>query len=922
MSDSGYNLTLGRVHILDAPIVALEAEFDGRNLGQLSAIAALKMQKGIEPEYFYANDENGYKKFADFSMGCPVVAYEIAPIIAAISQFFPLQTSEIWDIQEIAELLYPHETGDDLISLAAKLGLDTFELNNNFSDDFYLRLEVLCNLFNLLLDELTKLPYGTLQRLSILILRSDSTLHNLIAGVSSSVPSPVGYSDRHIDLRESISRLERPRSLGQPNQFRSIESELIAELLGKNGLLSKKFPDYEPRDEQLAMSKSVAEAFGSIKKKINSHHLIVEGGTGIGKSVAYLLPSILFAIQNNVRVVISTNTISLQEQLVKKDIPDLLNALSEINEIDISKFRYTLLKGKANYACLKRWESLANSEALTPNEARTLAKTLRWLGTTQSGDRSELHLDQSQSNVWNRINASVFATCTGVKEGYCFYNRAREKAAAAHVIVVNHALLLSDLEVGGSLIPEYQYLIVDEAHNLESEATKQFGSLVSSTGIQELFSRCRAIYSDLLPIVARSPIGNGQKEILQNQINELDMYVTKVNAIWDELIAYLDSYLFEFRKVGEAEIRVTSAMRTSSDWSWLDIKADDFENASTYFVDLVNKLRRQLEDFNLENLKGVDVIRSELSEWTLVCGDICTRINEFISNPDFKRIYWVGKRQGLTLNSAPLDVASRLKEELFDDKKSVVLTSATMAIAGDFSHSIERLGVTEPEQLCLGSPFDYKNAALMYLPTDFPSPTSDHYWESVVGMIPEVVRAADGKTLVLFTSHTDLRNTAMELKKLPSLGYEVLAQGVDGTPAQLINRFRRNPHAILLGTASFWEGVDIGNEALKVLIIARLPFSVPTDPIFAARSEGYENAFYDYAIPQAILRFRQGFGRLIRSKTDKGVVIISDSRITAQPYGKKFIDSIPSPTIIKSTFENGLSLIDSWLNDKDTADKY
>ena len=920
--DSGNNQPVVKgSHSLEAPFVALEARFDENQPSKLIAISGLKFRSANHPEVYFAEDEHGYREFIDFCMGCAIIVHDAAPAIAALSQYGELRSSEIWDVQEIAELLHPETAEEDLFSLATKLGVDAPSSSGKNFDEQYLYSITLGNVYEFLLRELKALPLNVIQRLLSLLLRSQSTLYTLMAEISASSTYTSQDSMKRTEERDSVSRLERPRSLGQPSQFRAVEPEFIAELLEADGLIAQKFPEYEPRLEQLTMSQSISEAFGSTKQSIEAHHLVVEGGTGIGKSVAYLLPAILFAIRNNVRIVISTNTISLQEQLIKKDIPDLVDALNAIEDIDLSDFRYSQLKGRANYVCLKRWESLANSEAITSNEASTLAKTVAWLRNTRTGDRSELHLNQGELKSWTRINASAFANCLGVKEGACFYNHAKEKAASAHLIVVNHALLLSDIEVGGSLIPDYQYLIIDEAHNLESEATKQFGFQISSAGILEASNRCKSIYSELLGLIQISPIDYSHKEILQRHTKEFDETIANVDSLWGELISELEIFLLNSRiSPSEMELRITNSVRTMPDWTQLDIKADDFERTSSQLADVVNRLRRELEDIPSEKIKGIDAIKSELSDWISIQSEIRGKINNFISNPDPKIIYWMSKAETVTLNSAPLEVASKLREDLFGDKKTVVLTSATMAVMGSFNHIIERLGISEPRELCLGSPFDYKNAALLYLPTDVPAPTSDNYQNSMALVIQRLVEIANGKTMVLFTSHSAVRNISADLKSvLPVKGYEVLAQDIDGTPAQLINRFQRKSKSVLLGTSSFWEGVDIGNDALKVLIIARLPFNVPSDPIFSARSDEYENAFFDYAVPQAILRFRQGFGRLIRSKADRGVAVIMDSRITSKSYGKRFIDSVPPATVIKGKFDESISLINTWLNSENAT---
>jgi DNA polymerase-3 subunit epsilon/ATP-dependent DNA helicase DinG len=331
---------------------------------------------------------------------------------------------------------------------------------------------------------------------------------------------------------------------------------------------------------------------------------------------------------------------------------------------------------------------------------------------------------------------------------------------------------------------------------------------------------------------------------------------------------------------------------------------------------------RIMENLPSELVPGLDDLKGLMSEWSADQNDVRTRVTGFISDPDSMMVYWLGRGTGpLSLNGAPLEVASRLQDELFSQKKSVILTSATLAVRGGFKHVRERLGIEDSEELCLGSPFDYRKAALLALPTDVPEPSVRGYSEAVADIVAQLALEAGGRTLALFTSHAGVRGTAAALRRiLPGKGIPVLAQGVDGTPQQLIARFQENPKAVLLGTSSFWEGVDIANNAMKVLVVARLPFNVPTEPVFAARSGLYDSPFMQYAVPQAVLRFRQGFGRLIRNKDDHGVVVVLDSRITSKSYGKAFLESVPPATTLRAPLAEVMAGVRDWLSEPEEPD--
>ena len=665
------------------------------------------------------------------------------------------------------------------------------------------------------------------------------------------------------------------------------------------------------------MARAVAQALGAPSNDGEGHHLVVEGGTGIGKSVAYLLPAILFAARNNVRVVVSTNTINLQEQLISKDIPALIEVLGNVPGVDLSKFRYTQLKGKANYLCLRRWEALANSDLVSPDDARTLAGTLDWLRETKTGDRAELSLRGTDLSTWDRINATNFGTCPGAREGACFYRHAREEANAAHLVVVNHALLLSDMQVGGTVLPDFDYLIIDEAHNLEQEATRQFGFRVSQTTVEELADRLGNVIHSLTNVVRVSPLDDTKREDVQSRMSEAQAPLAEVRDTWAQLMAQMTGFANEQRGElsDEGELRVTSGLRAQPAWSEIEIAWDDFERSFADASNRADALARAMDNLTSDVVPGLDDLKGSMAMWDADQADTRARVTGFVSDPDEMMVYWLGRGGGpLTMNGAPLEVGSRLHDDLFMEKRSVILTSATLTVRGGFQHVRERLGVEDSEELALGSPFDYRKAALLALPADVPEPNAGGYAEAVAEVVAQLALDAGGRTLALFTSHAGVRGTAAALRrKLPAKGIPVLAQAVDGNPQQLIARFQEDPRAVLLGTSSFWEGIDITDNAMKVLVVARLPFNVPTEPVFAARSGLYDSPFMQFAVPQAVLRFRQGFGRLIRNKNDRGVVVVLDSRITSKPYGKAFLESVPPATVLRGPLAVVLPGVRDWL---------
>jgi predicted DnaQ family exonuclease/DinG family helicase len=906
-----FNMRLLSVHPLDAPIVVLAVDILGvGDEAKLLAVAAIKVHAGKITDSFSAIPTQLVPAFSAFVGGAPIVGYDLSTAAGLLAQSSVALGDGWWDISDLASLILPSGSDFTLESLAREVNVD--------GGDGGGRAELIWRVYEALVALVRSEPVAVMRRQADLMARARNPLAELLAALAEAPTSTEQGPIGGFDQREVAARLERPRPIGAPTKApQLVDPDEMTRLLAKDGVLGESFPRYEPRLEQIAMARAVAQALGAPSNDGEGHHLIVEGGTGIGKSVAYLLPAILFAARNNVRVVVSTNTINLQEQLILKDIPALIEVLRNAPGLDLSKFRYTQLKGKANYLCLRRWESLANSDLASPDDSRTLAKTLGWLRHTKTGDRAELSLRGTDLSTWDRISASNFGTCPGAREGACFYRHARDEANAAHLVVVNHALLLSDMQVNGTVLPDFDYLIIDEAHNLEQEATRQFGFRVPQTTVEDLVERLGNVIHSLTNVMRVSPLDETKRADLQMRIAEAQAPLYEVRDTWAQLMVQMTGFASTQRGElsDEGELRITSGLRAQPAWSEIEIACDHF---GTSFADASNRadaLARAMDNMPSEIVPGLDDLKGSLSDWAVDQADACTRVAGFVSTPDEMMVYWLGRGGGpLTMNGAPLEVGSRLHDDLFMEKRSVILTSATLAVRGEFKHLRQRLGAEDSEELCLGSPFDYRKAALLALPTDVPEPNAGGYAEAVANIVAQLALEAGGRTLALFTSHAGVRNTAVALRRrLPAKGISVLAQGMDGNPQQLVTRFQENPKSVLLGTSSFWEGVDITDNAMKVLVVARLPFNVPTEPVFAARSGLYESPFMQFAVPQAVLRFRQGFGRLIRSKHDHGVVVVLDSRIASKPYGKAFLDSVPPATVLRGPLTDVLHGVHEWL---------
>ena len=568
------------------------------------------------------------------------------------------------------------------------------------------------------------------------------------------------------------------------------------------------------------------------------------------------------------------------------------------------ELRYAQLKGRANYLCLRRWEQMRSSQSLTEEEARLVAKALVWLRTTSTADRSELNLGhRGAAAPWDRLSAQGALDCH-VTRGPCFLRAARDRAAASHLVIVNHALLLSDLATGGRLIPEYDLLIIDEAHRLEDEATRHLGFEVAQARIDDQLQSLsgeRGLLNRAVAAFRTSTASQGRRQTVADVAASAAGRLPRVR---DRVAAMFSTVSTVIESMAESdqwqEVRITPGTRAQPGWSDIEIQGENVRLALTELGNELGRLSTSLEGLEDAGLLDYEALLIEVESGVQAIDTLCENLEELISKPE-PNIYWASRRNrdsDLVLHAAPLHVGETLDEQLFSQNESVVMTSATLSANGSFDHVTGRTGFGESEELLLGSPFDYERAALICAPKDMPEPSSWAYPEAVNQAVMDSALAAGGRTMALFTSHASLRASATAVRgHLSAHGIAVLAQGVDGPPAQLLRRFREQPKSVLLGTASFWEGVDLPGDALKVLLVSRLPFSVPTEPVFASRSEQYDDQFGEYAVPQAILRLRQGVGRLIRTKSDRGVVVLLDRRIVSRRYGKAFLDSLPPGTL-------------------------
>jgi len=569
--------------------------------------------------------------------------------------------------------------------------------------------------------------------------------------------------------------------------------------------------------------------------------------------------------------------------------------------------------------CIRRWTNLSSADSLSTDQARALGRILVWLQGTSTGDRGELNLHSRDQPVWDSICAQLSGECLG-RSGPCFLRHAREQAEAAHIVVVNHALLLADLVLGGGVIPSYDTLIVDEAHHLEDEATRHLGYQFSQDSIEQALENLGPIL--LRSIATLKPLVpfRRQMEAFKKAVSELESLMPRAREKWSRICVQTLFFLREHKEYGNEgneQLRVTTSTRAQPDWSRLEVTWEDLDITLRDISNRVDGLARSIGDQGADAFMDQESLILELNGWRETMELTIQRLKTFMAHPDEDTIYWLSQWPSgmLTFNSAPLHIGSMMADMLFSRKGSVILTGATLSTSGSFDYFRNRVGLPESAEVLLGSPFDYPNAVQVILTPDVPEPDSPGYQKAAHQAILELAKATQGHTLVLFTSNAALRATRLGIKEdLESMGVQVLGQGIDGSPRQIVQAFAKNPRTVLLGTSSFWEGVDLPAGLLKALVVMRIPFNVPTDPVFAARYQLFEDPFNQYAVPQAVLRFRQGFGRLIRRQGDRGTVLVLDGRIRTRGYGAVFLGSIPPCTIKTTPLRSLASEVEDWLN--------
>lgn len=842
-------------------------------------------------------------------------------------------TGRMLDTVELSRILFPTQPSYSLTSLTQTLGIIHDRPHQADSDAL-----ATADLFLLCLSKLRTLPQFTLQRLNTMFDADQSDLGWLIAHTLASRESLPHVSEDGVHhFRQFAMNVgdwgdDSPtnRLDGDNKASEILQGMTFEEYMEKvQGNLKQLFPSYESREGQDIMFQ---EVFGALQ---DDSHLLVEAGTGTGKSLGYLLPSLYYGLKEDKKVVVSTHTIQLQEQLRQRDLPLLEKVLP-------MSFHASVFKGRSNYLCLRKFENRQHipEHAMGREEAVIRAGMTVWLGETTRGESEELNIGGRNKDEWDAVSSDAASCLNRACPWFrrCFYHRARQDAGKADLIITNHALLFTDMRADHRLLPAYDRLIVDEAHHLEEVASHHLGQKTGHSSLAVPMQRLwRDARTGLLPQLINSVSAMSAFDA-PAWSEKLEAIVPKIHDIrdawerWMEALFGMLASQSAADETGNLTLRIKPA-DLPDQWDNLSVDGNNVVQLLSDFIRPLEKLTTEIREETDE--LGMQGMLIDLSGVLKDLAALRTDTQSFITlgKPEF--VYWIEghsqyRGKSIWVYGVPADVSGLLKEGVFDRKSSVIMTSATLTIDKSFRYVTDQLGLDSAEKdgrlktALLPSPFRYREQALVLIPRDFPAIKGRDgetvFLNALIDSLQDVARTVGGRMLVLFTSHRMLKTVYSPLKeRLEASSIQVLGQGIDGgSRSRLTQQFVKQPASVLLGTSSFWEGIDLPGDTLTCLAIVRLPFQPPNHPIAEAKSEKLQaenkNPFMKLSLPQAVIRFKQGFGRLVRTATDKGIVILYDTRVIDTSYGKYFLYSLPGPKMETLPTAAMASRISSWLN--------
>lgn len=840
------------------------------------------------------------------------------------------------DTMELLRILFPSITSYQLGTAAEQLGI-VHEQHHQADADAMATAQI----FIQCVQKLRSLPLLTLQRLSSFFDESRDLGWFMKYNVGLAEQA-VLFDSAEYDYYRQFALKAKPwqeeasvREAENANNYFEQSKSFSQYIEDVQARFQELYANYEQRKPQMQMFSDVFDALS------NQKHLLIEAGTGTGKSLGYLIPALYYGIQAEEKIVVSTHTINLQEQLRHRDVPLL-------NEVLPFPIRASLLKGRSNYLCMRKFEHKLNLlDFVAPvDDPITAAQMVVWLTETENGDQEELNLGLRGQDFWGTVasdaDSCLNRACPWFKR--CYYHRAKHEANIADVCITNHSMIFTDIQADHRLLPSYNYLVLDEAHHLEEVASKHLGNQLNYFSyIHAMTALYKDMRSGLLPSLRVRIAEDGDDHLAawNETIDSAYPTLQTIKEYWDKLFEYMyevvcnEAEQSNEQAADQAGALVLRLNRNKLPQQWSSI----VESENEVYVQL-NRFAKTLEKLASDIKERLDddlVLNGLLTDLGGVVRELSTIKDELRQFIEFKMedyVYWIEgaqayKHRSLQLLSSPVDVSNLLKKYLFDVKDSVVMTSATLSIQKNFTYVKEQLGLEaynesgRLNEVILESPFNYREQALVIIPRDFPVlkganiPAS--YLDKLVHSLSDNALQLGGKMLVLFTSYRMLKQVYDPLKDiLEPQHITVLGQGIDSNNrTKLTRRFLQQKNSILLGTSSFWEGVDIPGEALQCLAIVRLPFQPPNHPLIEAKSEllirQNKNPFMKLSIPQAVIRFKQGFGRLVRTASDKGIVIIYDTRVIEAYYGKHFLYSLPGPKIETMHADQMMQRMEQWL---------
>ncbi|GEN34271.1 ATP-dependent helicase DinG [Aneurinibacillus danicus] len=831
------------------------------------------------------------------------------------------------DTVELSRLLLPGQEGYRLSDLS--VGLDILHDRPHQADS---DAEATAYILLHLLDKLENMPLVTIQHLQRLSRPFHSDVQTLLSDIEQRKIRQGAYEpDADLEVVHQICLKKRKaveKASGQRIEEAMEFETFIDSLFGEQGLLKEHMPGFELRPAQVTMMKQVYDSFES------GRHLMIEAGTGTGKSLAYLIPAVFWAKREEETVVISTHTIQLQEQMYTRDLPILQAIFGD------DAPRISILKGRNNYLCLRKFSHSLQEEHDNYDVQLSKSQMLVWLTETETGDVEEISLPSGGQVYWKQVQSDA-GSCLNRQCPWfsrCYYHQARRQAQQAEVIVTNHSLLFTDMNAEHRIIPTYKYAVIDEAHHFDDVASRHLGDTISSYQLEGMLHRLHPDRGPGLLEEIEEAVRGWSVTSYEESKHSIETAYQQIHE-GKETIREMYSLLYQWshQRAREGEEIGRTVMR---------YKQENLENrwgravvsAVRNSVDLLLAIGKKLESI-YANIHGDDApigmkgLLIDLNGMVNDCLEYASLLHDMLLTEDDGYVYWVeldtrSTRRTMYLHRVPIDVSELLRERFFDKKESVILTSATLSVNSSFAYATERFGLADLlkeksiETVVLASPFDYKKQTLICIPSEIPNikgGSEGHFVEALIDSLAQVAVTTKGRMLVLFTSYAMLRSVYEPLKeKLKEVEITVLGHGMDGASrSKLTKQFRSLPACVLLGTSSFWEGVDIPGEDLSCLAIVRLPFVPPNHPLVEARNQQFEeqnkNAFMQLSVPQAVLRFKQGFGRLVRTSTDRGVVLIYDRRVIDARYGRVFLKSLPETNMLVKPTAELLPEIADWL---------